>query len=194
MERKAALLALLFLMLCSLSGCKQRTKALIVLDDQWAVQQAQADCRSRQQEGVALCAGDPAVMIKDLEAQTARAFQTNPECRGIAFATLNASDDPSQLNSRRTWWLFLELTRSNVAGQLRYTLASSHDPHAHGSETGQGVPDSIVGGFCTFVRQGGTAEESLNDEIRFSQACAFLSPFPKGFERNDSINNVGIFR
>jgi len=147
--------ALLVLMLCLLSGCKQKTKAVIVLDDQWAVKQAEADCRSRQQEGVPLCASDPTVMIRDFEAQTARAFQANPECRGITLVTLNSSEDPLQLNSK---WLFIELMRSNVAGELRYTVARTHDPHSHGSETGQGVPDSIVGGICSFVLQGGTVE------------------------------------
>ena len=158
MRREAALLALLVLMLCWVFGCEQKAKAVIVLDDQWAVKQAQADCRSRQPEGVPQCAGDPVVMVRDFEAQTARAFQTNLKCRGITLVTLNSSDDPSQLNSNHTWWLFIELMRSNVAGELRYTVARSHDPHSHGSDTGQGVPDSIVGGFCSFVRQGGIVE------------------------------------
>lgn len=158
MEIKNVAVALLVLMICFQYGCKQRTKAVIVIDDQWAVKQAQADCRSRQQEGVPLCANDPIVMIRGLEAQTARAFQANPECREITLVTLNASEDPTALDSRHTWWLFLELMRSNVVGELRYTVAQSHDPPRLGSETGQGVPDSTVGGLCTFVRQGGTGE------------------------------------
>lgn len=158
MERKTVLASLLVLSLCSLFGCKHRTSAMIVLDDQWAVKQAQADCRSRQQEGIPTCDGDPVVMIRNFEAQTVRAFQANPECRSITLVTLNASDDSAQLNSRHTWWLFLELMRSNVAGELRYTVGRSHDPSTHGTETAQGVPDSTVGGLCSFVRRGGTLD------------------------------------
>jgi hypothetical protein len=157
MEKRAALAALI-LSLCSLFACKHGTKSVVVLDDQWAVKQAQLDCQSRQQEGLAPCADDPVVMIRDLEAKTVQAFRMSKECRGITFVTLNTSDHPSELSSIHTWWLFLELMRSNVVGELRYTVARSHDPHTHGSATGQGVPDSIVNELCSFVQQGGTVE------------------------------------
>jgi hypothetical protein len=155
MGRNAALLPLLLLFLC---GCNRGRNAVVVLDDQWAVKQAQADCQSRQREGVPQCANDPVATIRDFEVQTARAFQISPACKGMTLVTLNSSENPSQLSSRHRWWLFLELMRSNVPDGLRYTVALSHDPHGAGSASGQGQPDSIVREFCAFVQQGGTIE------------------------------------
>jgi hypothetical protein len=153
-----AALTLLLVALASLCGCKGGRNAVVVLDDQWAIKQAQADCQSRQREGVPLCNSDPVVMIRDIEAQTARAFKLNAACRGMTLVTLNASDNPSQLNSRHTWWLFLELMRSNIPNELRYTLSRTEDPHRSGRASGQGKSDSIVQGVCDFVQQGGTVE------------------------------------
>ena len=155
MRRRAAV-TLLFVF-SALWGCNSGKNALIVLDDQWAVKQAQTDCQSRQHDGVPLCTGDPITMIRDFEAQTAHAFKLNAECKGMTLVTLNASESPSALDSRHTWWLFLELMRSNDApDELRYTVFPHHDAHRlSGAENGQGKPDSIVREFCSFVRQGG---------------------------------------
>jgi hypothetical protein len=76
----------------------------------------------------------------------------------MTLVTLNSSENPSQLDSRHTWWLFLELVWSNVPDGLRYTVARGHGQHRTGSESGQGQPDSIVREFCAFVQQGGTIE------------------------------------
>jgi hypothetical protein len=140
-----------------LCGCT-REKAILVLDEQWSEKQAAADCRSRSGEGVPPCADDPALMIREFETQTSRAFKLSAACRGMTLVTLNASDNPSQLNSRHTWWLFLELMRSNVPNELRYTVSRTQDPHRSGSATGQGEPDSIVQQFCDFVQKGGIVE------------------------------------
>lgn len=114
-------MALLLLALSSLCGCSRGRNAVVVLDDQWAVKQAEADCKSRQREGVPPCTSDPVVMISEFEAQTARAFKR---------------ENPSQLNSMHTWWLFLELMRSNMQNQLRYTVSYTQDPHRSGSTSG----------------------------------------------------------
>jgi hypothetical protein len=45
----------------------------------------------------------------------------------MTLLTLNASENPSGLDSRHTWWLFVEFVRSNVPEGLRYTVAHSHD-------------------------------------------------------------------
>jgi hypothetical protein len=156
--RIRAALILLLVALSSLCGCNRGRNAVVVLDDQWAIKRAQADCQSRQREGVPPCTVDPVVMITDLEAQTARAFGLNAACRGMTLVTLNASENPSQLNSRHTWWLFLELMRSNIPNELRYTVSPTEDPHRSRSATGQGKPDSIVREFCDYVQQGGTIE------------------------------------
>ena len=119
-------------------------------------EEAQNDCQSRQRQGVPLCSGDPTSMIRDLELQTTQAFKGNSACNGLTLVTLNVSEDPSRLNSRNTWWLFLELMRSNEGpNELRYTVSSDHDPHRLQSVKGQGRPDSIVWEFCSFVRKGG---------------------------------------
>ena len=156
--RRQAAVTLLFV-LSALSGCKSGKNALIVLDHQWAVKQAQTDCQSRQREGMPPCTADPAIMIRDLEAQTAAAFSSNASCKGMTLVTLNSSEDASQLDSRQTWWLFLELLRSNnMPNELRYTVSQSEDPRRPGSATGQGEPSSIASEFCSFVRQGGLVE------------------------------------
>ncbi len=156
--RKAAITMLLGLF--SLCGCNTRENTVVVLDEQWSVKQAEVDCQSRSREGVPPCTDDPGHMIKDLEAQTSEAFQANAACRGMTLVTLNVSDHPSQLSSRHTWWLFLELMRSNIPGELRYTVSKTQDSRRSGSTTasGQGKPNSIVGEFCGFVLEGGIVE------------------------------------
>jgi len=153
MGRNAALV--LLLLLC---GCYRGRNAIILIDDQWAVKQAQADCQSRKREGVPLCTNDPVATIRDFEAQTVRAFQLSPACTGMTLITLNSSENPSRLDSRYTWWLFLEVVRSNVPDGLRYTVARGHDQHRTGSASGQGQPDATVREFCAFVQQGGMIE------------------------------------
>ena len=149
---------LLLAAIFALCACKGRTDALVVLDDEWAVKQAIADCQSRKSNGVPVCVGDPTADIRELEAQTVRAFKTAPECRGMELLILNGSRNPSRVNARNTWWLFLEFVRSNVPDGLRYVVVNRHDPDAGGSMRGQGHPDSIVREFCPFVRQGGNIE------------------------------------
>lgn len=146
------------MVLTCLFGCNRGTEAIIVVDDQWAVKQARADCQSRARDGAPPCTSDPVVLIRDFEAQISSAFQIAPACAGTTLLTLNSSANPSALNSRDTWWLFPELLRSNVPEGLRYTVARHHDPQTPGSERGQGQPDSIMRGICSFVRQGGTIE------------------------------------
>jgi hypothetical protein len=146
--------------LSSFCACNKRGRAVVVLNDQRSVKQAQIDCQSRAQDGVPLCQGDPTRMIRDLEAQTSRAFELNTACKGITLVTLNASDDPSQLNSRHTWWLFLELMRTNMPeeNELRYTVSHTQDLHRSPSETGQGTPSSMIAEVCRLIQKGGIAE------------------------------------
>jgi hypothetical protein len=151
-------LTLLLLTLSLLCGCKRGRNIIVVLDDQWAVKQAQADCDSRQREGVPPCTSDPILMIRDLETQTASAFKRDAACRGMTLVTLNVSDNPSRLNSWHTWWLFLELMRSNVPNELRYRVSSTEDPHGPNSVSGQGEPNSAVQQFCTLVEKGRNVE------------------------------------
>ena len=144
--------------LAGLCGCNRRTRATIVLDDQWSIKQARADCQSRQGEGVPPCTGDPAVQIRDLESQTVGALQVTPECGGMTLLTLHSSANPSLLNSTHTWWIFPELLRSNAPEELRYTVANVQNPNAPGSAHGQGPPSSVAHEICSFVQQGGTME------------------------------------
>src|SRR5207302_11217466 len=107
MRRRAAVIMSLAA-LSPLCACNRERNSIVILDDQWAIKQAQADCQSRQREGVPPCTGDPVVMIRDLEAQTSHAFRLNAACSGMTLVTLNVAENPSQLSSRHTWWLFLE--------------------------------------------------------------------------------------
>ncbi len=143
--------------LFSLCGCSSRS-TILVLDDQWAVKEAAADCESRQREGVPPCTVDPRIAIRDFEAQVSSAFKLEPLCSGMTLVTLDVSDQPWQLNSRHTWWLFPELIRSNRPEGLRYTVSRTDDPHTSGSATGLGEPNSIVREFCKFIREGGNVE------------------------------------
>jgi hypothetical protein len=139
-----------------LGGCN--THPVIIVHDQWAVKQGQADCESRPAEGVPRCSGDPVLTIRDFEAQISRAFQLDAACKGMRLVILDASEAPSQTNARNTWWLFLELSRSNRPNELRYTVSRNDNPHSAGIATGHGEPNSVVPLFCKFVREGGTVE------------------------------------
>ena len=139
-----------------LGGCN--THPVIVVHDQWAVKRAQADCQSRPAEGVPRCSGDPVLAIREFEAQVSRAFQLDATCKGITLVTLDDVGRPSQMKARNTWWLFLELSRSNRPNELRYTVSRNDDPHSAGVATGHGEPNSVVPQFCKFVREGGTVE------------------------------------
>jgi hypothetical protein len=76
----------------------------------------------------------------------------------VTLVTLNVSENPSRLDSMHARWLFLELMRSNVPNELRYTVSRTDDPHRSGSARGQGKPDSIVRELCDFVEQSGIVE------------------------------------
>jgi hypothetical protein len=152
-------IAMLLLGLFSLCGCT-RKNAILVLDEQWSVKQAEADCQSRSREGVPLCTVDPAAQIRNSEAQIADAFRSEPECSGITLVTLNVSDNPRRLNSMHTWRLFLELSRGGGVDAQRYMVErrftvtngrNPDDPHAGGLR-GQGEAKLIAATSCEFVR------------------------------------------
>jgi hypothetical protein len=151
MRMKIAVTSVLFA-LTLLCGC-ERGNAILVLDEQWSLKQAQADCQSRSSEGVPPCTVDPIIEIRSSEAQISGAFRVEPACHGITLVTLNVSDDPHQLNSRHTRWLFVELIRTNRPNDgLRFTITRSDNPRARASITGQGQPKSITKTSCDAVR------------------------------------------
>jgi hypothetical protein len=153
-KRTAA--AMLMFGLFPLFGCKAR---FLVLDEQWSFKQAVVDCQSRSHEGVPPCTADPIAEIRDSEAQISRAFKLDPACGGMTLVTLNASDHPEGLNSRDTWWLFVELIRSNEPNERRrFTVSHTDDPHGAGGKTGLGEPNFIVASSCKFAREGGLNE------------------------------------
>jgi hypothetical protein len=115
--------------------------------------QAIADCQSRAEEGVPTCTINPIADIRSFEAELVQAFKTEPSCRDLTLVTLNASHNQRLLNSRRTWWLFLELSRGLGAEEKRFTVSDTDDPH--GSLTGQGKADFTAKSTCDFVRTGG---------------------------------------
>jgi len=152
--RKPAAVIPLLLTLAGLWGCNPGRNAVIVLDEQMAVKQAQADCDSRQRIGVPLCSGDPTAMIRDLELRTIQGFKRSTVCSGLTLVTLNVSEDRSRMDSRHTWWLFIELMRSNMpTNEVRFTVSKTRDGTS--GLKGQGAPDAIASSFCDFVRQGG---------------------------------------
>jgi len=158
MRKPVALIPLLFA-LSGLLGCDPGKNAVVVLDDQWAVKQAHADCQSRLRDGVPLCTGDPTAMIRDLEARTIQSFKMSTACHGLTLVTLNVSEDPSRVNSRHTRWLFLELIRSNMPdeNELRYTVSDTQEGYESGTK-GQGKADSIAAQFCDVIRRGPNLE------------------------------------
>ena len=144
-----ALLSSLFV--CS---CGPRKDGVLVLNEQWSVNQAVADCKARATEGVPACTVDPREDIKNFETQFVQAFRAAPDCNDVTLVTLNASHDQRVLQSRRTSWLFLELSRGSGSDEKRFTISDTNEPHAHGPVTGQGKADFAAKVACDFVRNG----------------------------------------
>jgi len=151
---RAKALGSVLLVVLGLTGCKERRNAVVILNEQWSVNQAMNDCRARARQEGPRCTADPRIEIRDSDAQLANAFETEPECNGLTLLTLNVSDHQRPLNSRRNWWLFLELTVSPGSDQLRFTVSRSDDPNAPGGLTGQGKMGTIARNACDFVRGG----------------------------------------
>jgi hypothetical protein len=101
------------------------------LNEQWSINQAITDCKSRATAGVPACAVDPSEDIRDFEAKFLQAFKAEPLCSEVTLVTLNASHNQWVLNSRRTSWLFLELSRGLGAEEKRFTVTDSGDFQAH---------------------------------------------------------------
>ena len=144
-------ITMLLLGLFSLCGCKTRENSILVLDEQWSEKKAEADCRSPSGEGVSACTGDPAVELRNFEAQISHAFRANPACSGITLVTLNVSDNPRRLRSRRAWWLFLELSPGGGPSKRRFSVTRTEDPQAN-PLTGNGEPNFIAEISCKFVK------------------------------------------
>lgn len=140
--------------LVSLCACRPRKGGIVVLNEQWSVDQAVADCKSRPAEGVPACTTDPSLEIKDFEVRLLQAFRAEPMCNDVTLVTLNASHDQRVLKSRRTSWLFLELSRGLGPEEKRFTVSDTDDPHALGPVTGQGKAEFIAKSACDFVRSG----------------------------------------
>lgn len=149
---RAKALGTVLLAVMSLCGCKERRNAVVILNEQWSVNQAANDCQSRAWEGAPSCAADPRAEIVASDVQLAKAFAAAPACSGLTLLTLNISDHQRPLNSRRTWWLFLELNRGGGSDERRFTVSRSDDPSARGALTGQGKIESIASSACDFVR------------------------------------------
>lgn len=147
--------SLLLALIVCLSGCKQRKNAVVVLNEQWSLNQAVADCQSRAAEGVPACTIDPGIDITNFEAEFVRAFKTEPLCSELTLVTLNASHVQQSLDSRRTWWLFLELSRGLGPEEKRFAVSDTGNPRARYSLTGQGKADFAAKSACDFVRNGG---------------------------------------
>ena len=141
---------MLLLGIFSLCGCKTRENAILVLDEQWSEKKAEADCPSSPREGVSPCTGDPVVELRNFGTQISHAFRVDPACRGITLVTLNVSDDPRRLRSRRTWWLFLELSPGGGPNKRRFSVTRTEDPHAN-PLTGNGEANFIAETSCKFV-------------------------------------------
>src|SRR6266536_1603160 len=120
--RNIVMVALLISLLAlGFYGCKRRGKANLIFDEQWSVEQAENDCKSRLQDGLPPCSKQPATEIRNSELALSDAFRSDPECAGIALLTLNASTGTSYGSSDNTWWLFLELSRG-LDDQKRWTV------------------------------------------------------------------------
>jgi hypothetical protein len=142
---------MLLLALFSLCSCKARENAILVLDEQLSEKKAEVDCQSQPREGVSPCIGDPAVELRNFEAQISRAFRVDPACSGITLVTLNVSDNPRRLGSRRTWWLFLELSPGGGPNKRRFSVTRTDDPQAN-PLTGNGEAKFIAEISCKFVK------------------------------------------
>ena len=149
---RATILGTLLLSVICLCGCKERRNAVLILNEQWSTNQAVNDCQSPGWNVVAACTADPRAAIVDSDVRLAKAFAAEPSCSGLTLLTLNVSDHQRPLNSRRTWWLFLQLSGSGDPNERRFTVSRNDDPGAHGSLAGQGKVDSIAKSACEFVR------------------------------------------
>jgi hypothetical protein len=152
--RLRTLTCVLLSSIVTLFACRSRKDSLLILNEQWSINQAIADCKSRATEGVPACAVDPTEDIKNFEVQLLQAFRANPRCSEVTLVTLNASHAERVLKSRRTSWLFLELSRGLGPEEKRFTLLDTDDPHAHGGATGQGKAESVAKSACDFARNG----------------------------------------
>src|ERR1700689_126428 len=124
-------ITMLLLGLFTLCGCKSRENSILILDEQWSEKKAEADCQSPAGGGVSACTGDTAVELRNFEAQISHAFRANPACGGITLVTLNVSDNPRRLRSRRAWWLFLEPTLGGAPNKRRFSVPRPEDPQAN---------------------------------------------------------------
>jgi hypothetical protein len=148
---RARSLVVVLLVVVGLCGCKERKNAVLILNEQWSVNQAMADCQTRARQEGPTCTTDPRVEVRDSDAQLANAFETEPACSGLTLLTLNVSDHQRPLNSRRNWWLFLELSGPG-SDERRFTVSRSDDPDARWALTGQGKMDFIAKSACDFVQ------------------------------------------
>jgi hypothetical protein len=147
-------LAAVLLVVMVMCGCKERRNAVLILNEQWSVNQATDVCQTLARQEGPKCSADPRIAIRESDAQLANAFETEPECNGLTLLTLNVSDHQRPLNSRRNWWLFLELSPSAGSEERRFTVSRSDDPGAPGGLTGQGNMGTIAKDVCDFVRGG----------------------------------------
>ncbi len=138
----------------TLCACAPRKDGVLVLNEQWSINQAIGDCKSRATDGVPACTVDPSEDIKNFEAKFVQAFRAEPLCDEVTLVTLNASHNQQVLNSRRTSWLFLELSLGLGAEEKRFTVSDRDDFQAHGRLTGQDKADFIAKSACNFVRNG----------------------------------------
>ena len=151
-DMRIKLLGTMLLAVLGLCGCKERRNAVVIVNEQWSLNQAVTDCQAPGWNAVPGCASDPRKAIVDSDAQLAKAFASEPSCSGLTLLTLNVSDHQRPLNSRRTWWVFLQLSGSGDASERRFTVSRSDDPSARGAFTGQGKIDLIARSACDFVR------------------------------------------
>ena len=115
-------LGTMLLLVLGLSGCKERSNAVLILNEQWSVNKAIADCQSRAQEGVPVCTTDPSPEIKQADALFAKAFESSPAAMDSRCSPLMSPDDQRPLNSRRNWWLFLALKPGLGPEERRFTV------------------------------------------------------------------------
>ncbi|MGB8886294.1 MAG: hypothetical protein WCC87_06190 [Candidatus Korobacteraceae bacterium] len=148
--RTRTLGAVLLVVVC-MCGCKERKNAVLILNEQWSVNQAVSDCETLSRQEGPKCTADPRIAIRDSDAELANAFETEPACSGLTLMTLNVSEHQRPLNSRRNWWLFLELSPIAASDERRFTVSRSDDPSAPGAVRGQGTMKVIAKNACDFI-------------------------------------------
>jgi hypothetical protein len=142
--------ALSLLLVAALFACNKRTNEVLVINEPWSVQRAEADCKSRAAIGIPLCKGSPENEIRSYSAEISDAFKSDPACTGITLLTL--SPDSSQVMSHGSWWLFLELSRGEEDRLVRYTVSRSNDPDAPYSLAGNVDTRQAASAACKFIR------------------------------------------